>query len=673
MMAEEAPNLNPQADTPRPLGRTELDYLDLASELEVEKPVFRQADQPERFRAWADRVDQLVVYAWRGQTERFNDLKVETNVYAGHPRDDLSTQLQEYRSSPQRRQADTLPDRGELPGGTDQEGRIPREEPNQRGARIDAPALESSSLRDPLADAVSPPQPADPRPNTTISPAEHIEQLQAELRNSALISPEEKEQIQGELTRALAEAPQATILDSKALAAKRDPTFVETRSVREIERDDILEAAQRFEAAGRTQVAANLSKDAAIIDLTRPDEDAPNDNRPDTPAVTGPEAPRSISAETPDSPRPPQRDRIAAAEAELGLFNKSPPSPALPPIDANPPPRRSVTLTDPGAARQASEPDARRSQPAQSLGPGGADSPRIHAAAPQNERSPIAGASTPAGSNLSENDASETQSAPKQAETQNPKDPAKQQKPAPHITLSGPGGALYDIFSAMRRDKPDAAVEPESRPAQPAQATAARSQEDYSNRFAKFEQKNMRPRRDAEALAGADASAQAALDALNSFENHRSASVLNRMQAAAKAHPEGMPGVISEMKAGGPYEDLRKEFNSALDTDRGFAESYKKAASALSLYGDKRAEINPILANPPNPQIAAKFEKFDDEISDAASKLPGLKQGASAIDELTEKAREILHKAFERVSAALKHAAGANAEASPSPSPSPGP
>jgi len=56
----------------------------------------------------------------------------------------------------------------------------------------------------------------------------------------------------------------------------------------------------------------------------------------------------------------------------------------------------------------------------------------------------------------------------------------------------------------------------------------------------------------------------------------------------------------------------------------------------------------------------------------AASKLPGLKQGTSAIDDLAEKAREILHKAFERVSAALKSAASANAEASPSPSPSPG-
>ncbi|WOJ91793.1 hypothetical protein RZS28_18870 (plasmid) [Methylocapsa polymorpha] len=515
------------------------------------------------------------------------------------------------------------------------------------------------------------------------------------------MSPEEKKQIQGELTLALAEAPEPSILNSKALAAKRDPTFVETRSLREIERDDILEAAQRFEAAGRTQVAANLRKDAAAIDLTRPDEDTPNENRADTPAAPATEPPGSSFAEhssargqtqqsgiaepigadsrdapstaAPDSPRPPQRDRIAAAEVELGLFDKSPPSPAPPPSDANPPLRRSVAPTGPGAARQASAPDAGQTQPAQSPGTGSADSSRIHAAAPQNERRPIVGASTPAASNFSENDASETQSAPKQGQAHNAKDPAKQQKPAPHITLSGPGGALYDIFSAMRRDKTEANAQSEARPAQTAQASAAKSQEDYSNRFAKFEQKNMQPRRDAEALAGAEASAKTALDALNSFNSQRGASVLNRMCAAADAHPQGMAGVVAEMKAGGAYEDLRKEFNSALDSERGFADSYNRAAAALSLYGDKRAGISPIVANRSSSQTTATFDQLDDEISNAASKLPGLKQGTSAIDDLAEKAREILHKAFERVSAALKSGASANAEASPSPSPSPGP
>jgi len=90
----------------------------------------------------------------------------------------------------------------------------------------------------------------------------------------------------------------------------------------------------------------------------------------------------------------------------------------------------------------------------------------------------------------------------------------------------------------------------------------------------------MQPRRDAEALAGAEASAKTALDALNSFSSQRGASALNRMRAAADAHPQGMAGVVAEMKAGGAYEDLRKNL-TALSTQNEVSPTPIKRPRAL--------------------------------------------------------------------------------------------
>ena len=76
-MATQERGPNPQ-DT-----KTELDYHDLAQELGLEKPTFTQLEQPQLFQAWAGRVDQLHTYAQRGEADRFEALKPETNGYAG--------------------------------------------------------------------------------------------------------------------------------------------------------------------------------------------------------------------------------------------------------------------------------------------------------------------------------------------------------------------------------------------------------------------------------------------------------------------------------------------------------------------------------------------------------------------------------------------------------------
>lgn len=79
---------SPAAGEPRYPGlgaKTEQDHLAIAADLGVKAPRFSQAEQPERFAAWSDRVDQLLIHAQRNEPEQFEALKREANAYGGHP------------------------------------------------------------------------------------------------------------------------------------------------------------------------------------------------------------------------------------------------------------------------------------------------------------------------------------------------------------------------------------------------------------------------------------------------------------------------------------------------------------------------------------------------------------------------------------------------------------
>ncbi len=166
-------------------------------------------------------------------------------------------------------------------------------------------------------------------------------------------------------------------------------------------------------------------------------------------------------------------------------------------------------------------------------------------------------------------------------------------------------------------------------------------------------------------------SGRAALDAMQSFANDEGAAIINRVQEAARHEPGGMAAVLSEMREGGRFSDLRKQFSTALETDLGLASAYDKAAGALQRYGRDRSMVQDIIGRRPDPTaITARFEEMDAEIGKAASNTPSRNDGHSMLDDLTRKAAELLQKAADTVRTAFSRSPGADASARPSPSPS---
>jgi hypothetical protein len=182
-----------------------------------------------------------------------------------------------------------------------------------------------------------------------------------------------------------------------------------------------------------------------------------------------------------------------------------------------------------------------------------------------------------------------------------------------------------------------------------------------------FTADRMQARRDAEQVRSAMQSGTAALASL-ALERRETAGILNKIRDAAKANG-GIENVLSEMRPGGAFEDLRKEFNVALSHDKGFASAYDKAASALSGYAETRAGM--ISAPSPRADVnLARLEILDREIGAAAKALPGLEDGRTALDEALEGGKEAIEKAFSAVRQAFTRDPSVRG---PSPSPSFGP
>ena len=89
----------------------------------------------------------------------------------------------------------------------------------------------------------------------------------------------------------------------------------------------------------------------------------------------------------------------------------------------------------------------------------------------------------------------------------------------------------------------------------------------------------------------------------------------------------------------------------------------------MKQYGKDRESIIKTIPNQPNAKAwTAHFEKLDAEIGETASSIPGREKG-SALENLAEKAREIVEAIINKVRNALGYEA--RAESSPSPSASP--
>ena len=190
-----------------------------------------------------------------------------------------------------------------------------------------------------------------------------------------------------------------------------------------------------------------------------------------------------------------------------------------------------------------------------------------------------------------------------------------------------------------------------------------------AERISAFEKKMM-DSQDERVFQRATTSSGAALDALQSFTNHQGASIMGRIQQAARNDPDGMAGVLSEMHEGGKFSDLRRQFNAALATDRSLAAAYDKAASALSAFGQDRAVVQDIIARRPDASaLTQRFEKMDAEIGEAAANAPSRNDGRSMLNDLSDKAAELVKRAVEAVRSAFSRSPSAGAASSPSPSP----
>ena len=204
------------------------------------------------------------------------------------------------------------------------------------------------------------------------------------------------------------------------------------------------------------------------------------------------------------------------------------------------------------------------------------------------------------------------------------KAPAPQSAPMPGATASA---------SAAASAAPDATT--------PKAASPAGGLRD---KLGVFTADRMQARRDAEQIKGASQAGTAVLASLEALERQETTGILMKIRDAANANG-GIEHVLSEMRPGGAFEDLRKEFNVALSHDEGFAAAYEKATGALSSYAETRAGM--ISAPRPRADInLARLETLDQEIGAAAKTLPGLKDGKNALDEALEGGKEAVEKAF---------------------------
>jgi hypothetical protein len=180
--------------------------------------------------------------------------------------------------------------------------------------------------------------------------------------------------------------------------------------------------------------------------------------------------------------------------------------------------------------------------------------------------------------------------------------------------------------------------------------------------------------KDDRAFVRAEAVGKAALDALRGFAIGEGATVMSRINVAAKTEPGGISQVLSEMREGGRFADLRKQFGNALADDAGVAAAYDKAASSLAAYGKTRSDVEGIISLRPDANaLTQRFEQLDAEIGRAASSTPSKTEGRSMMDDLAKQAADLLQRAVDAVRSAFARSPSANAAASAAPSPSASP
>jgi hypothetical protein len=350
--------------------------------------------------------------------------------------------------------------------------------------------------------------------------------------------------------------------------------------------------------------------------ITKPSREIEPDSAaaPISPPASDRNAPTSVRANTPPSPQPPANKPQPQSSTQVAQQDDQRPQ-ATAPINA-------ATMAV-GALTGAFRRPETRSQPATAAAPG----------------DPGSSAAQSLLSRFAVRNIVET--------LRGPQDQTRAEPPASTFSPGTTGGpaSLTSTLSATT----DAAAPPGG----------------LRDKLTTFTAERMQPRRDAEQVRGATQAATGVIASLQALEQQETTGILNKIRDAAKTNG-GIENVLSEMRPGGQFEDLRKEFNTVLSHDQGFAAAYDKATGAIADYAETRAALPPPSLPRSDPNLA-RLQTLDHEIADAAKALPGLKDGRSAFNDLLESGSEAVEKLF----SAVQHTFSRSADVR-GPSPSPG-
>lgn len=142
-----------------------------------------------------------------------------------------------------------------------------------------------------------------------------------------------------------------------------------------------------------------------------------------------------------------------------------------------------------------------------------------------------------------------------------------------------------------------------------------------------------------------------------------------KIDAAAENDPGGYANVMSGMKPGGQYAELRSELDAQIQQTQGFAGTYQQATEALDQYVSSRLDAESWVRS-----NAMKVSDLDKDLApvekglfESLQKMPGLTSGLSMLDEMATKFGEAIMQIIDRARTALGFGPGMGNDPSPSP------
>jgi hypothetical protein len=217
-----------------------------------------------------------------------------------------------------------------------------------------------------------------------------------------------------------------------------------------------------------------------------------------------------------------------------------------------------------------------------------------------------------------------------------------------------------DIVRRLRAPVPTAAEAVMPLPASP-----------IAGRISMFEERLARGKTD-RLIMDAEKSGVRAIEAAEQFIQGPGRGVLGKIEAAAGTEPGGMQQVMKEMQPGGRYANLRTEFDNAYQQDQIFKGAYDKMVDSATKFGRDREAVNANFTqrNLDPAQLDGRFQRAEESLGEAMSKVPGKEPGKSALDEMAEKLAEILRTAVDRIKQIFRPEASAETQPQARPGPS---